>query len=161
MPPIEQDRVLGIAAGGPRAASVAASLLFPHHGGRVVIAAPDRETHERISSVAEERGMKVWGEPGLKDQLPFLARVDVLYIIADWTDGPRWDGDAKHERSLLRLAALAESVGVPMVWFDACGRTPPTLRRQIEASGVLKDVADSREEARAATRTLKRIRLAS
>ena len=88
VPPIEQGRVLGIAAGGPRAVSVAASILFPHHGGRVVIAYPDRETYHRISTVAEERGMKVWGEPGLEDQLPFLARVDVLYILADWTEGP-------------------------------------------------------------------------
>ena len=37
VPPIEQDRVLGIAAGGPGAVSVAASLLFPLRGGRVVI----------------------------------------------------------------------------------------------------------------------------
>lgn len=159
VPPIAPDRVLGIAAGGPRAASVAAGLLFPLEGGRVVIACPDEKVYHRISSVAREGGMEVWGEPSLNDQLPFLARIDVLYIVADWADGPRWDRDAKHERSLLRLAALAESVGVPMTWFDAFGRTPPTLQGQIEASGVLKDIANGREEARAATRTVKRIRL--
>lgn len=91
--------------------------------------------------------------------ISFLARVDVLYIVADWTDGPRRDGDARHEYSLLRLAALAESVGVPIRWFDATGQRPRDLPNQIEASGVLQDLADSREEARAATRTLKRIRL--
>jgi hypothetical protein len=57
------------------------------------------------------------------------------------------------------LAALAQSLGVPMTWFDAFGRTPQNVQGRIETSGVLDDITERRKQARRVTGTFQRISL--